>query len=103
MKQPCRLCWIHQEYEVQVVQTQGGHKKWKLDCLWFDQTFWGEPPGGHGGGNIITAGVLVDSCEVEKDLKKLEDTWMCNLGTLFTGLNSHNEVLSNRRRNYGMA
>ena len=46
--------------------------------------------------------VLVDSCEVEKDLKKLEDTWMCNLGTLFTGLNSHNEVLSNRRRNYGM-
>ena len=47
--------------------------------------------------------VLLDSCEVEKDLKKLEDTWMCNLGTLFTGLNSHNEVLSNRRRNYGMA
>ena len=47
--------------------------------------------------------VLVDSCEVEKDLKKLEDTWMYNLGTLFIGLNSHNEVLSNRRRNYGMA
>ena len=47
--------------------------------------------------------VLVDSCEMEKDLKKLEDIWMCNLGTLFSGLNSHNEVLSNRRRNYGMA
>ena len=56
LQQPCRLCWIHQEYEVQVVQTQGEYKKWKLDCLWFDQTFWGEPPGGHGGGNICTAG-----------------------------------------------
>ena len=24
--------------------------------------------------------MLVDSCEVEKNLKKLEDIWMCNLG-----------------------
>ena len=29
LQQPCRLCWILQEYEVQVVQTQNGHKKWK--------------------------------------------------------------------------
>ena len=47
--------------------------------------------------------VLLDRCEEEKDLKKKEDRWMCNLGTLFVGLNSHNEVLSNRRRNFGHA
>ena len=35
---------------------QGGYKKWKLDSLWFDQTYWGEPPGGPGGGNICTEG-----------------------------------------------
>ena len=37
----------------------------------------------------------------EKRLKRLEDKWMVNLGTLFTGANSRNEVLSNRRRNFG--
>ena len=37
----------------------------------------------------------------EKGLKRIEDKWMVNLGTLFTGANSRNEVLSNRRRNYG--
>ena len=47
--------------------------------------------------------VLLDSCNEEKDLKKTEDMWMCNMGTLFGGLNSHNEVLSNRRRNFGLA
>ena len=46
---------------------------------------------------------LLDSCEEEKDLKRLEDKWMCNMGTLFLGggLNSRNEVINNRRRNYG--
>ena len=46
---------------------------------------------------------LVDSCQEEKDLKKLEDKWICNLGTLFGGggLNRRNEVLSHRRRNFG--
>ena len=46
---------------------------------------------------------LVDSCQEEKDLKKLEDRWICNLGTLFGGggLNKRNEVLSHRRRNFG--
>ena len=47
--------------------------------------------------------VLLDCCDQEKDLKRQEDKWMCNLGTLFVGLNSHNEVLSNRRRNFGLA
>ena len=37
----------------------------------------------------------------EKGLKRIEDKWMVNLGTLFTGANSRNEVLSNKRRNYG--
>ena len=45
--------------------------------------------------------VLVASCEEEEQLKRLEDRWMLKMGTIFTGLNSHNEVLSNRRRNYG--
>ena len=45
---------------------------------------------------------LVDSCEEEKDLKRLEDKWICNMGTLFGGgLNKRNEVLNNRRRNFG--
>ena len=46
---------------------------------------------------------LLDSCEDEKDLKRLEDKWMCNMGTLFLGggLNSRKEVINNRRRNYG--
>ena len=47
--------------------------------------------------------VLLDQCEKESELKKTEDMWMCNLGTLFVGLNSHNEVISNKRRNFGMA
>ena len=46
--------------------------------------------------------VLVDCCEEERELKITEDKWMCNLRTLFVGLNSHNEVISNRRRNFGM-
>ena len=47
---------------------------------------------------------LLDNCEEEKDLKKLEDKWMCNLGSLFVGgLNSRNEVTSNRRRNFGQS
>ena len=36
---------------------------------------------------------LLDSCTEEKNLKKIEDRWMCNLGTLFGvggGLNSRN-------------
>ena len=37
----------------------------------------------------------------EKRLKRLEDKWMVNLGTLFTWANSRNEVLSNRRRYFG--
>ena len=45
--------------------------------------------------------VLVDCSPNEKDLKRLEDKWILRMGTLFTGLNSHNEVLSNTRRNYG--
>merc|ERR1711872_322021 len=44
---------------------------------------------------------LVDCSEIEENLKLLEDRWILKMGTLFTGLNSHNEVLSNRRRNYG--
>ena len=44
---------------------------------------------------------LVDCSDKEEDLKLLEDRWILKMGTLFTGLNSHNEVLSNRRRNYG--
>ena len=53
--------------------------------------------------NINTLEVtLIDSCAEEKDLKQLEDKWMCNLGTLFQGgLNTRNEVVNNRRRNYG--
>ena len=47
--------------------------------------------------------VIVDSCDREEELKQTEDRWMCNLGTLFVGLNSHNEVLSNNRRNFGAA
>ena len=37
----------------------------------------------------------------ERGLKKLEDRWMVNMGTLFTGSNTRNEVLNNNRRNYG--
>ena len=40
--------------------------------------------------------ILLDKCEQEEDLKAIEDRWMCDLGTLFVGLNSHNEVLNNR-------
>ena len=47
--------------------------------------------------------VIVDGCDREEELKQTEDRWMCNLGTLFVGLNSHNEVLSNNRRNFGAA
>ena len=45
---------------------------------------------------------LLDSFEEEKDLKKMENRWICNMGTLFGGgLNKRNEVLSHRRRNFG--
>ena len=37
----------------------------------------------------------------ERGLKKLEDRWMVNMGTLFTGSNTRNELLSNNRKNYG--
>ena len=33
------------------------------------------------------------SCGMEEELNKTADRWMCNLGTLFVGLNPHNEVL----------
>ena len=45
---------------------------------------------------------LLDSCEVEENLKRVEDKWMCNLGTLFIGgLNTRNEVVNNSRKNFG--
>ena len=44
---------------------------------------------------------LVDCVRNERELKSKEDAWMCNLGTLFTGSNSKNEILNNRRINYG--
>ena len=44
---------------------------------------------------------LVDSVEEIKNLKRKEDNWMSNLGTLFVGLNTWNEVLSNNRINFG--
>ena len=37
----------------------------------------------------------------EVALKSLEDRWMVNLGTIFQGSNSRNEVLSHQRRNWG--
>ena len=44
---------------------------------------------------------LVDTVKEEKELKRREDKWMCALGTIFVGSNSRNEILSNRRINYG--
>ena len=46
---------------------------------------------------------LLDSCTEDKNLKKLEDKWICDVGTLFGGggLNKRNEVLSHKRRNFG--
>ena len=44
---------------------------------------------------------LLDSVADERDLKRREDNWICNLGTLFVGANTRNEVLSNNRVNYG--
>ena len=44
---------------------------------------------------------LVDCVQKVEHLKKKEDSWMCNLGTLFVGLNTRNEVLSHSRVNYG--
>ena len=35
---------------------------------------------------------VVDSVEEVKRLKTKEDAWICNLGTLFVGLNGKNEV-----------
>ena len=43
---------------------------------------------------------LVDSVAKEKDLKRRKDSWMCNLGTLFVGLNSRNKVQSRSRVNF---
>ena len=44
---------------------------------------------------------LIDYVENERDLKRTEDKWICNLGTLFNakGMNTRNEVLSNSRIN----
>ena len=47
--------------------------------------------------------VIKKKCEQEEDLKITEERWMFDLGTLFVGLNLHNEVLSNKRRNFGAA
>ena len=45
---------------------------------------------------------MLYSCQEEKDLKKLEDRLICNLGSFFNnGLNSRNEVINNIRRNVG--
>ena len=44
---------------------------------------------------------IVDSAIDVKDLKRREDEWICNLGTLFVGSNTINEVLSHNRVNYG--
>ena len=46
---------------------------------------------------------LVDSCDEEKNLKRLEDKVICNMGTIFGGggLNKRNKVLNHRRRNFG--
>ena len=44
---------------------------------------------------------ILDCVEKEWQLKKKEDSWMCNLGTLFVGGNTKNEILSNNRVNYG--
>ena len=45
---------------------------------------------------------LLDSGLEEKDLKRQEDKWMCNIGTLYQGgLNTRNDVINHRRRNYG--
>ena len=45
---------------------------------------------------------LVDSCDEEKNLKRLEDKVICNMGTIFGGggLNKRNKVLNHRRRNF---
>ena len=41
---------------------------------------------------------LLDSCQEEKDLKRSEEKWICNLGTFFgVGLNSRNEVVNKSR------
>ena len=37
----------------------------------------------------------------DNGLKKIEDKWMVNIGTLFVGGNTRNEVLSHKRKNYG--
>ena len=48
--------------------------------------------------------VTLLDCVVDPNvLKKQEDKWICNLGTLFTGLNSRNEVLSHNRIHFGGA
>ena len=46
---------------------------------------------------------VVDRCMRLENLKKLEDRWMCDLGTVLgrRGLNRKNEVLSNNRINFG--
>ena len=44
---------------------------------------------------------LVDCCELEPDLKRCEDGWILKMGTVFNGLNNKNEILNNRRRNWG--
>jgi hypothetical protein len=64
-------------------------------------------PRGHGGPlevaisnlKVTLLGHLVGDFQ-DKKLKKIEDKWMVNMGTLFVGANTRNEVLSNNRKNY---
>ena len=44
---------------------------------------------------------LLDSVSEVKNLKKKENQWMCNIGTLFVGGNTRNEILSQHRVNFG--
>ena len=44
---------------------------------------------------------LVDIVAKKKDLKRSDDSWMCNLSTLFVGLNSINKFLTHSRVKFG--
>ena len=46
---------------------------------------------------------VVDRCQRLSDLKRVEDRWMCDLGTVLgrQGLNRKNEIMSNSRINFG--
>ena len=49
----------------------------------------------------VTLVDLLVSELLDRGLKRIEDMWMVNMGTLFVGANRRNEVLSNNRRNHG--